>query len=182
MEQRDGLDRFLDDALSECGSASPREGLEQRILANLSARREERRWHWWWVAAPAMAVLALVALFVNLRPEPKHDSGVALASPPAVEPRARPAPEGDTAKQPDAAHPRRKSTRPAVNFRIAEPTAEPRLATFPSPDEGEQQARMLLWFVAGYPEQAREVVREQEQFQQMAEANMNSGDRMESQR
>jgi hypothetical protein len=39
MEQRDNLDHLLDSALTSLNDAVPRDGLEQRILANLAARK-----------------------------------------------------------------------------------------------------------------------------------------------
>ena len=184
MEDKDKLDRFLDQALSEYSEASPRPGFEQRILANLAAQEEERGfgWRWLWVAGPVFSAVVVLAVVFVLRTAQKHDSSVAVVKPPIEQP-AKP-PRQVAPKQLAVAQvlPKRKIQREVIAR--AQPAPEPRLATFPAQDGDEQQARLLLSFVTRHPERAKEVVNQEQEFQEMAEANFNqdSNNRSERQR
>jgi hypothetical protein len=172
MNDKDKLDRLLDQTLAEYSDAKPRAGLEQRILAKLAAQQDQRgwRWRWLWVAGPVLVAMALVMLFA-LRPAPKRDTNVAAAKPPVMQSASAPKKVAPHASVVAGVQPKRK-VHPSVVAK-AQPTREPRLATFPAPGGDEQQARLLLSFVTRHPDKAKEVVREEEEFQQMAEANMN---------
>ena len=186
MTDHDKFDPLLDRALSEYGNVSPREGLEQRLLARLAAEQPRRSWNWrWlWAAVPAMAIGLIV--FLATRPAVKPDTNVAKApSRPIITP-ATPKAAGlspTQAPQVSAVHaPRRVHTDATVST-MESSGAQPKLTTFPSPDESEQQARLLLAFVTHHPEEAHEVVEDNQQFYEMAEARMNQqSERLEHQR
>jgi len=178
MSDHDQFDRLLDKGLSEYASVTPRAGLEQRLLARLATPEAERRWnwHWIWAAVPALAVI-LIVIFFTARPNPKHEIAVSKApssaQPRPIKPRAiievPPAPPPQVATvRPQA---RVQSTSTIVRNESVNP--QPKLATFPSPDENQQQARLLLRFVTRTPNVAAQVASEQEEFQKLAEARMN---------
>jgi hypothetical protein len=184
MDDRDKLDRFLDEALAEYSDANPRTGFEQRLLANLPSVQDERGWSWrWlWLVGPALAAMVLIAVLA-LRPTPKHEENRAnkttvmeSAAPPRIS--SQPiAPERPAVAR---IQPKRRTHRKvAANTR---PSPEPRLATFPAPDGDDQQARLLLSFVTRHPDTAKEVVREEQEFQEMAEASMNQDSKNRSER
>lgn len=183
MEEKDRLDRFLDKALAECGEGSPREGLEGRILARVREPQHERaRTKWFWVAGPVAVAAALIMFFVNL-PKPNRTSIVSVNQP-FVNSAPQPVLNAREVERPAIAVPRNRQARRPSTVAVLKPKEEPKLTTFPSPDEGEAQAQMLLRFVTSHPEQAKEVVREEEEFQQIAKAMMDrqSNDRVERER
>ena len=175
------IDKFLDSALSEYSEASPRDGLEQRILAGLTAaeRNPRSNWRWVWVAVPVVALVVVLLMHLPRRrpPEIAHDRSISTEQ---VKKHV-----GGEVVAPVVA----KASRPAMKNRhranaavsevkvAARESAEPRLERFPSPDNDEQ-ARLLLRFVTRNPDTAKEVVKEQEEFQQVALAKT----RMETER
>ncbi|HUN90271.1 MAG TPA: hypothetical protein VMU28_15835 [Terriglobales bacterium] len=158
----DELERFLDRALAEYSEA-PREGLEQRILANLATSPAKTRWPSAWLLVPACAVLISGAV-LWLKPEkevpaPTVVNTVVPTAPNVVPPKTLVV---TVAKQPKPHRPKPRVTQDS--------TAAPRLPTFPSqPDES--QARMLLQFVQGSPQTAQQVVKEEEDFQKLVAQN-----------
>jgi len=71
MEPRNRIDEWLDKGLAEYGNAEPRAGLENRILANLSAEKNRmsgrRRW-WWALSAVSAVVVVVVSVWLGTRP------------------------------------------------------------------------------------------------------------------
>ena len=61
------LDAWLDRAAAEYGRAEMRPGFETRIIANLDARLEKRRWHLFWIPVAAAIMLVMLFLFYVLR-------------------------------------------------------------------------------------------------------------------
>ena len=176
MTGRDKFDRLLDKGLSEYGNVSPRDGLEQRLLARLVEEPQRRpNWRWLRAAVPVMAAV-LIAIFFSARPPTKSDTNVAKVPSPTT---ASPATSETTVAPPTpashvaAARPEPRVQKAAIVARKEPQLAQPKLATFPSPDESEQQARMLLRFVTRSPSEAVQVASEQEEFQKLAEARMN---------
>jgi hypothetical protein len=188
MNEKHRLDRFLNQTLAEYSGAEPRAGLEHRILANLAAQQHERRLGrlWWWVAGPILSAAVVLVTVFALHPAPKHENVTANTKPLAVRPAPSPipVPKHTTPERPAMARvqPKRKVRGEVADK--AQSSSEPRLATFPADTGDEQQARLLLRFVVGHPEQAKEVVREEQQFRELAEANLNRkmDDTMEKQR
>ena len=157
------LERVLDRSLHEYSEVSARDGLEQRILANLAASPEKTRRWWAWAVVPASAVVMVVGvLWVRLATEIPAPPITISATPTAPNLTSRSARVVTASK-------RRNSRRTAPQVtEVAR--AEPRLATFPSqPDE--PQARMLLQFVQGSPRAAEQVVKEEEEFKKLVAEN-----------
>jgi hypothetical protein len=145
-EDRDRLlDRLLDGALA-AQHVEPREGLEQRILANLRARPTTRPWwRWIWVpAALAAAVLLILGLRVMRRPEPVGNPAIATPAPIAPVPSPK-QPEAPAAMAKHRA-PRGSSPRTRTVAAIAAPPL-PRRETFPSPTPLTAEERMMLTLV-----------------------------------
>jgi hypothetical protein len=174
-------DEWLDSALSQYGRAEPRAGLEGRVLANLQAERNRialrRRWWWptWWAIGTATALAGVaVAIWVGEsgRDEnPRKRAGTSTthtqefrsSTQPGLTPRvAHPADSYAAAGFPAKQVAKRRSTNRPV--RDAEEANSPKLAQFPSPEPLSEQERMLMSFVAQYPESAALVA------QAMAEA------------
>lgn len=185
MTDHDRFDRLFEKGLSEYTNVAPREGLEQRLLARLARPEPERRWNWRWLwAVPALATVLIATLF-SARPAAKHDTTVTKVSSRVmsepVEPKAanvvRPTPRPQTA----IVYPRPRVQVTSTVVRKQTVTPQPRLSTFPSPDENQQQARLLLRFVTSTPSEAVQVASEQEEFQKLAEASISqdSEDRSE---
>lgn len=170
------LERFLDRTLSEYSSEAPRDGLEQRILANLAVNTARRRSPWWiWAAVPACAALIVGALLFW------HAAGQPSPNPPIadVPKKEIPGPVAHDHTLTRSANVRKPPPgRRAVVSTVARlpkqnaPLHEPRLATFPSSPDG-SQARMLLAFVQRHHALASAVAQEQEEFQKLA-ANRDS--------
>ncbi len=172
MEAEDRLDRFLDDALKDGGAALPRMGLEQRILANLAAEplAANKVWRWWW-AMPVLAVIVLV-MMLAIRKEPKPELRAnAVPKAEEVEHAAKPA-----VPTIQAVHQQQPNLTAKKRQRVhrSQPE-EPRLAKFPS-DGDADEIRLLMQFVRRNPETAQELVREQEDFQTLAEQKLGGGD------
>ncbi len=166
MKQWDdeSLDRFLDDGLSQFAQEAPREGLEQRIMANLAAERSRTWQRWIWAAAPVFAVL-LVAVILWRRPSEKIATLQTATYIPAPSRSKRPA------SAPVRVIVVKKHAMPRSQTRVVETaTASPRLPTFPSRTE-ESQGQLLLRFVQNNPALAEQVVAEEEEFQKLAYRN-----------
>lgn len=150
----DDLDRTLDAALAKYASAEPREGLEERVLANLRAaatRSAQSAW-WNWRFALLAAVLAVAAVVVW---QWNKATRLSIANHPST---IRQAPVG-----PDLAHHDGNSARPIKSVQWRRPrhrpqpetvAASPKLDVFPSPLPLSEQEKILASYVAGYPEHA----------------------------
>lgn len=112
MEPRNRIDEWLDKGLAECGNAEPRAGLENRILANLSAEknRVSRRRRWRWALSVGFAtVVVAVSVWLDRRPNappaPARENQTAKMQSlertgealPQVAPRSRPEESANTA-------------------------------------------------------------------------------------
>lgn len=155
----DDLDRVLDAVLAKYAAVEPRSGLEERILANLSAERPRhlnRSW-WHWGLAGAAAALLVVGASLALRPtRPTHP---VIANHPSVGIQAPSQPETQIAKEtgnpPHRPEPVRVHT--AIRHRSEPATVEaknPRLEVFPSPQPLSEQEKILASYVTNYPERA----------------------------
>lgn len=153
-KDRDGLDRTLDAALTQYASAEPREGLEERIMANLRSadtRAAQRAWWNWGFAVALAAVLIIAAVVVWRWNKPTHQ-------PIAIDPMLKQAPvapyvaRGDEkSASPRKSLPRRRLRRQPERAIVA---AGPKLDVFPSPLPLSEQEKILASYVAGYPEHA----------------------------
>jgi hypothetical protein len=151
-------ERRLEEALKKYGEAEPRPGLEIRILANLSAKREQlasKPWRWRLAAATlALGGVALVGLLIMRRPEAPRVN-VTKEVPIAV-------PSRGTAL---SVTPDRKivsGRRPSIHRNSERHVAiqtEPRLEQFPSPHPLNVQEEMLARYIRERREEAVMVAR-----------------------
>ncbi len=169
--KRDELDRILDAGLANYAAAQPREGLEDRILANLRAERAghtNRAW-WRWSAMAALAAVVIVTVTLEWRAGRPPHPPVANRSP-AITHAPRQGPQivsnGDgngVQVRPQGGGATRKTTvrrsQPkaviAANPKLGSPKLNlPKLEQFPSPHPLSEQEKILANFVAQYPEHA----------------------------
>jgi hypothetical protein len=153
-KERDDLERTLDAALAKYASVEPREGLKERILANLrTADTRSARSAWWnWGFAVLAAALAIAAVAVWQWNKP---SQAPIANHPSI---VKQAPVG-----PDLAHHNGNSARPIKSVRWRRPqhrpqpetvAANPKLDVFPSPLPLSEQEKILASYVSQYPQHA----------------------------
>jgi hypothetical protein len=153
-QERDDLDRTLDAALAKYASVEPREGLEERILANLSAagsRDSQRAW-WNWGFAVLAAFFAIAALGVWQWNKPAQTP---IANHPSTLKQAPVAPDlahrdGNTTPPPKSAQSRRPRHKPPRETMAA----NPKLDVFPSPLPLSEQEKILASYVSQYPQHA----------------------------
>jgi hypothetical protein len=152
-KERDDLDRTLDAALSKYTSVEPREGLEERILANVreaSTRDAQRAW-WNWGFAVLTALLLIAAALVwrwnqpTQKPVAAHPSTVKHGP---VEPDLA---HRDENNAPPRSLPRR-TARHQPEREVG--AANPKLDVFPSPLPLSEQEKILASYVSQYPTHA----------------------------
>jgi hypothetical protein len=168
MESRntDRLDQWLDKALHEYGSAEPRVGLENCILANLAMQKasvaDHRRW---WLVFGTAAAMAAVAIAVWLGSGANNRSkslgNFAYNAPSTTQPKS----EVDTqpvAKQTPAKAGVQRRQGPH-HARTVELDESPKLSQFPSPQPLSEQEQMLTRYVREFPQEAVIVAKAQAQ-------------------
>lgn len=154
------LDRELDMALAKYAAIEPRAGLEERILANLRAEREQGAARAWWswskAAVLAASVITIVAALLVWRPwNPARDT---VAEHPSN--RVQQGPRPQTGSGTGGESVRRKVASPVRTRRNHSShvpvvvAVQPRLEQFPSPRPLSEQEQILASYVARYPEQA----------------------------
>jgi len=147
----DELDRTIDAALAKFASAEARDGLEERILANLrtaDTQSAQRMWRHWGFTAALTAAL-IVAAAVEWRWNQPKLPPVAMHPPPLKQ-----APVPDLANRDENSAPRRRSMphrRPRRSPERAIVVAGPKLDVFPSPLPLSEQEKILAAYVAQYP-------------------------------
>jgi hypothetical protein len=165
----DAFDRELDAALAKYAVAEPRAGLEQRILANLRAEREQvhDRSTWRWAFAAALAGVIIVGV-LNLKSHkptpslvPDHPSATTAES---QEPGTQVISNREVGGVRVPVH---GSTRKARSQR-ANPAAaatEPKLDHFPSRQPLSAQELALARYVSEFPQEAAVIARVQEEYE-----------------
>lgn len=156
-KKRDDLDRTLDAALAKYASAEPREGLEERVLANLrAADRQSARSVWWnWRFAAITAFLLIAAALIWRWNQP-------MQTPATNHPSVLPSTVKQGPVEPDLAHrdrdnapprslPRRTARRQPQRETVA---TNPKLDVFPSPLPLSEQEKILASYVSQYPRHA----------------------------
>jgi hypothetical protein len=153
-KERENLDRALDSVLAKYGAVEPREGLEERILANLRAPDTQsalRTW-WNWGVAAALAAVLIIAAAVVWRWNQRIHEPVAI-HPPAL----KQAPVPDFASRHASGAPPRKSIphrTPRHRPKGDVVAAGPKLDVFPSPLPLSEQEKILASYVAQDPQRA----------------------------
>jgi hypothetical protein len=152
------LDRWLDTALRQYGSAGPRTGLEGRIVTRLAAevkrKHATKRWRWGLVVASAACLMA--AIWVGIghqglrQPENiKHLTTSDFSGSPPVAP------------VPVAAQ---RHTRHIHERRAAAGPTEPRLDRFPSPRPLSEEELLFANYADRFPNEAMLLAEEQRSF------------------
>lgn len=179
----DALDCELDAALAKYSSVEPRAGLEERILANLSAQQASRtagRAWWQWSLASAFAVAMITIAGLIWRSERKTAPVISTHAPVAI-----PNPEKTNAIEAARVPVTDKTVRRASSLRTArhaarasnEVAANPKLDQFPSQYPLAEQERVLALYVAQFYDEAvivaeartEALMREQQEEMQEAE-------------
>jgi hypothetical protein len=153
--KRDPLDERIDAVLSRFVVVEPRAGLEERVLANLRARQKTSTGMAWWHWAGVAAALAIATTLLVWRLEkPGRERIVRQPSTshqerqPEVSVDAPPTTSQPTVRAASGHVPKRGSHRQVV---VA---FGPKLDQFPSPQPLSEQEKILLSYVAAYPERA----------------------------
>jgi hypothetical protein len=158
-QKPDELDRILDAALAKYAVVEPREGLEQRVLANLRAEKPIPGPAWWrWGVMAAVVAAFLITIALTWRSDKQLQPVV--ANRPVVT--IQPPNERPMQTVPNAQSSRVRPVRPDAARKLAVPPSLPALAMarppkldqFPSPQPLSEQERILQSYVAENPEQA----------------------------
>jgi hypothetical protein len=161
----DSLGREFDAALAKYAAVEPRIGLEERILANLRAKRERSATNsWWrWSAVAALSALFLVTgvfAWKSRRPAQNIAAHVLTTSQTNAHDGTPNAPQGGVAafpsrktgagrqlKTPSRRTPARRTPAPVL-------ASAPKLEQFPSPQPLSEQETILARYVTKFPEHA----------------------------
>jgi hypothetical protein len=171
------LDRTLDAALAKYAAVEPRAGLEQRVLANLSAVRAqvpERAWQRW-SAAVALAAVVVVAVALALRSGRPAQPVVVKHTPATTQsPREpqRSAANGDAKSVHPQAHKPNHRTLARSDQPKAVVAAIPKLDQFPSPQPLSEQELALARYVNEFPQEATLIARTQEEYEKEIQQKM----------
>ena len=157
-QKQNELDRILDAALAKYAAVEPREGLEQRVLANLRAEPPIPGRAWWrWGVMAAVATVFLLTLALTWRSDKQlhpvmANRPVVTAQPPkerTIQTVSNAQSSGIRPVRPNAG--RKVAVPPSPTLAIARP---PKLDQFPSPQPLSEQEKILQSYVAENPEQA----------------------------
>lgn len=167
QSENDELGRELDAALAKYAAVEPRQGLEERVLANLRAEQAQvpdRAW-WQWSVIPAAAVAAVVVVALALAWRSGQPSHPVVASDPAAPTQApkEPATQVVSIGAGNGVRPREHAAIPRTaantSHRNQFVAANPKLDQFPSPHPLSEQETILKDYVAKYPKQAALIAR-----------------------
>ena len=153
--ENDPLDRELDAALAKYADVAPRAGLEKRVLANLRTKHEQSSAQaWWYWPAAALVVVVLIVFVISQERRAVQPGRAAYHPSTALPPHTGPA-------MPDVAKHEKHSPRLSVRKRgmpgsraTEVAIAAPKLDQFPSPQPLSEQEKILMSYVAEYPEHA----------------------------
>ena len=156
----DDLDRVLDAALAKYAAVQPRNGLEERVLANLRSTAPSANTTWWrWsLAAAAMAMLLMVITFAWRSRTPSHP---AIANRPAPTEHRNAGPEMHVARRDPTAIPPRPRRAHKTHVPGSAPVVAdaPKLDQFPSPHPLSEQEKILASYIAQVHDEAVMVAR-----------------------
>jgi hypothetical protein len=146
-DERDALDRLLDDALAAYSRQEPRPGLEQRVLNHIRAGSAVRRFRWRRLAVTipvAAGLLWVGVLWMRQSSTPER--------PPVTARVVAPAPP-ETPRMASRPHATKRLRAVARRRRIL-----PKQPEFPAPVPVSNEERALLAFVEHSPKLARETL------------------------
>ena len=165
----DKVDRWLNTALRQHGSAAARAGLEARILANLKSAQSQAssRVGWIWALTGSVVAVAVVIAFLWLGSGSKQN-GRSNSNANAVHPLMR-ATNNNQALPQTSQHrpiPAPKRTKQIVTARNRlQLVTAPRRSQFPSPRPLSPQELVLAEYVKRFPEEALLLAQEHKQFE-----------------
>jgi len=175
--KRDELDRVLDAALAKYAAAQPRQGLEERVLANLRAERARvpyRAW-WRWSIALAAAIVIVAITFAwrsGERPHPLVAHHLLIRTPSVEQPRPRAAAKTRANNvHPQASSPAIRPATHRAGHKVVEP-ADPKLDQFPSRQQLSEQELALARYVSEFPQEATLIARAQEEYEKEIQEKM----------
>ena len=178
---REERERVVDGALARAlrpENAEPRDGFEDRLLANLAAQPQRRPW-WRWLWVPALAAAAVLAVMLAMRttrrPEPAVDAHRTTPSP------EQPVIVAKTPVQSPQVVRRKAIHRTQAHVQLAHATAPtlPKQEVFPTPVPMTDQERLLLALVRRHPLRAQEIAAGQEADRQQIQKYLESIDASE---
>ena len=176
--KRDELDRVLDAALAKYAAAQPRQGLEERVLANLRAERAQvanRAWWGWGVMALTAAIVIVAITFAwrsGERPHPLVADRLPIRTPSVERPGPRVAEKtGANNVHPQASSPAIRPTTHRVRHKVGEP-GNPKLDQFPSRQQLSKQELALARYVSEFPQEATLIARAQEEYEKEIQEKM----------
>ncbi len=176
--KQDELDRILDAALAKYAAVEPRQGLDQRVLANLHAERARvanRAWWRWSVAALAAAIVIVAITFAwrsGERPHPLVADHLPIRTPRMEQPGPRAAAKtGANNVHPQASSLAIRQATHRAGHKVVEP-AGPKLDQFPSAQPLNAQERALARYVSEFPQEATLVARAQEEYEKEIQQRM----------
>ena len=180
---RDRMDRWLDAALQQYGSAEPRPGLEGRILANLRSEMNRAvttrvgsvlRW-WYTLGATVLTACVVVAFWRGIvtSRQPQVPPVLVRVNPPAK------TADGVFKSQSRKNHPGPvpQANRSSSSVTSEDPhqhalAQEPRLQQFPAPRALSEQEQLLATCVASYRHAAIFMAQAQAEFKQKQQQEM----------
>jgi hypothetical protein len=178
-QSADDLDRVLDAALARYASVEPRPGLEQRVMANLSAPAPHTQRLLWWRWGVA-AVLAIVLVVAGLAWKSSRTSHPAIANHAPGIGVSKDASQENSAKSsegmPAVSHAearrvirRRRKSPESANTLIA---SAPKREQFPSPQPLSDEELALAHYASYFPSEARVIARAQEEYARESQQQM----------
>lgn len=175
--KRDELDRVLDAALAKYAAAQPRQGLEERVLANLRAERAKvpyrAWWHWSVMALTAAIIVAITfAWRSGERPHPLVADHLPVRTPSVEQPGPRVAAKtGANNVHPHASSLAIRQATHRARHKVVEP-GNPKLDQFPSRQQLSEQELALARYVSEFPQEATLIARAQEEYEKEIQEKM----------
>jgi hypothetical protein len=176
--KRDEIDRVLDAALAKYAAAQPRQGLEERVLANLRSERArvpyQAWWHWSVMALTAAIVIVAItfAWRSGERPHPLVADHLPIRTPSMEQPVPWAATKtGANNVHPQASSPAIRQATHRARHKVVEP-ADPKLDQFPSRQQLSEQELALARYVSEFPQEATLIARAQEEYEKEIQEKM----------
>jgi hypothetical protein len=166
------LDDLLDRSLAQYAAVEPRVGMEDRILANLRAEREEiphrSWWQWSWAIASAVVIVGALLAWISTRPSRLQVVNHPVAAQQSL---IKPAPQIALNKVgPKLKHASGVTLGRPLNRATAE--EDPKLDVFPSPRPPSEEELALAQYVRNFPSEAQQVAQAQEASEREVLAKM----------
>ena len=146
------VDRLLDSGMKQYSDAEPRQGLEERILANLRAEQARASAPRWWPTAAAVAAVLLIAVGLWIARKPGGTTPTATTNhAPAVPTVNKQTTTGIATSVPRALSPAVSVAQSQPKSRSHQSAAAPKLEQFPSARPLSKQEKLLPAYVQATP-------------------------------